>query len=175
MTHKIDDFSKLQVAQTHHFRHKGPPPKEDLDRIRAELRQRGAVTYDIWLPETRFLPFLIHKDEHIMGSVFGRYKALQGKPGVGRGALVATDQRVIFIDKKPLYMHTDELTFAIIGGVTYTRTGLFGLVTLHTRLGDYGVRTFNHTNAANFVDYIEMKCLQIEDKSSGSSYNTMLM
>ena len=167
MTQSVDEFSQRTTAQTQHFRHKGPPPKEGLERIRAELRRRGAVSYNMWLPETRYLTFLLHRDEHIMGSVYGRYKG-------GRGALVATDQRVLFLDKKPLYLHLDELTFAIIGGVTYSRTAVFGFVTLHTRLGDFGVRTLNHKNAANFVDYIETKCLQ-RTNESGAGYNSMLL
>jgi hypothetical protein len=168
MTTDVKDFSRRTTAQAYHFRHSGPPPKERFDRIKAELQQRGAVTYNMWLPETRYLAFLIHEDEHIMGSVYGRYKS-------GRGALIATDQRVIFIDKKPLFLHCDELTFAIIGGVTYSRTALFGFVTLHTRLGDFGVRTLNHKNAANFVDYIETQCLQQNIRPTGGLYNSMLM
>ncbi len=155
MTQSVDDFSKRTTAQTKHFRHRGPPPREALLRVKAELRQRGAMLYNMWLPETHYLPFILHKDEHIMGSVYGRYKD-------GRGALVATDQRVLFIDKKPLFLHCDELNFAIVGGVTYTRTGPVGSLTLHTRLGDFSLRTLNHKNAVNFVEYIEAKCLQAD-------------
>ncbi|HWB39196.1 MAG TPA: hypothetical protein VG604_03035 [Candidatus Saccharimonadales bacterium] len=59
-----------------------------------------------------------------------------------------------------MYMHVDEITFMIIGGITYTKAGFMSYVTLHTRLGDYKLRTFNMRSAANFVDYIETKCLQ---------------
>lgn len=144
-----------QVGQAYRFRHSGEPPIGALSRVKAELRVHGAVAYDLWLPETHYLPHIIHEDEHIMGTVFGRY------PG-GRGVLVATDQRVLFLDKKPGWMRCDEITFAVIGGVTRTRVGPVGTVTLHTRLGDYALRTFNQKNAENFVDYIESKCLQAE-------------
>lgn len=133
--------------------------KDHVQRVRRELREKGALEYNMLLPETYYLPAVIHEDEHIMGSVFGRYE--YGKTA-GRGALVATDQRVIFLDKKPLFVHYDELTFMIIGSVSYTRTALVGFVTLHTRLGDFQLRTFNHKNAYNFVEYIEDKCLQKE-------------
>lgn len=122
-------------------------------RIRKELKAAGAVAYDLHLPETQYLPNLLHPDEHIKGSVYGKYKA-------GRGALIATDQRVLFVDKKPLFLHYDELSFLVIGGVTFTKSGFVGRVTLHTRLGDYSLRTLNLKNAANFVNYIEKQCLQ---------------
>jgi hypothetical protein len=131
--------------------------------IRADLRAGGAMAYDFWLPETHYLPYIIHPDERIKGSVYGRYKDRNGT--IGRGALIATDQRLIFIDKKPLYVHYDELTFNIIGWVTYTRVSLMGYVTVHTRLGDFKLRTFNQKNALNFADYIEEQCLQNVDPS----------
>lgn len=133
--------------------------KPHSERIRQELKDVGALPYDLLLPETYYLPTVIHPDEHIMGSVFGRYNY---NGGTGRGALVATDQRVLFLDKKPLFVHYDELTFMIIGSISYTRSALIGYVTLHTRLGDFQLRTFNHRNAYNFVKYIEDVCLHHE-------------
>lgn len=144
-----------QIGQTYEFRHKGPPRPEALSRIKAELRVHGAVAYDLWVPETHYLPRIIHDDEHIMGTVYGRYKG-------GRGVLVATNQRVLFLDRKPGWLRCDEITFAVIGGVTRTRIGPVGNVVLHTRLGDYALRTFNQKNAENFVDYIESQCLQTQ-------------
>jgi len=155
----MEDIPK-QGSQTYQFRHAGKPLPGALERIKAELRAHGAVAYNLWLPETHYLPRIIHNDEHIMGTVYGRYKG-------GRGALIATDQRVLFLDKKPGWMRCDELTFAVIGGVTRTRIGPIGTVVLHTRLGDYPVRTFNQKNAENFVDYIETRCLQENSSNWG--------
>ncbi len=131
--------------------------KVHVERIRSELKSTGALWYDLLLPETYYLPAVIHHDEHIEGSVFGRYTL---RNTAGRGALIATDKRVIFLDKKPLFVHYDEINFMIIGSVTYTHTAFVGYVTLHTRLGDFQLRTFNQRNAYNFCEYIEEKCLQ---------------
>lgn len=127
--------------------------KPHAERINQELRDAGAVKYDLMLPETRYLPFVIHTDEHIGGSVYGRYEN-------GRGALIATDKRVLFLDKKPMFSRCDEIDYGVVGGVTRTGIGPKGFVTLHTRLGDYKIRTFNTQNAINFVNYIETKCLR---------------
>ena len=163
MTHNLDSFSKRITPQIHHFSHDIWPTTESLRRVKAELKQRGAVAYNVWLPETRALASLLHRDEHIMGSVFGKYED-------GRGALIATDQRALFVDKKPLFLHCDEIGYNVIGGVTYSRSGPFGYVTLHTRLGNFGLRTWNQNNAANFVDYIETKCLQSSASSKDFAY-----
>jgi hypothetical protein len=126
--------------------------KSHTARINAELRAGGAVAYNMWLPETHYLPHIIRDDEHIMGTVYGRYKD-------GRGVLVATDQRIIFLDKKPLFMHNDDIAYDIVSGLTRTRIGPIGTVTLRTREGSYKIRTFNQKNAKNFVEHIETKYL----------------
>lgn len=159
MTHTINEFADRTTPQTHHFPIVEPVPKAVVRHIKSELRRRGAMIYDMWLPETQYLPHVLHQDEHIMGSVFGRYN-LSRDNSVGRAAMVVTDQRVLFLDKKPLFVHVDELTFTIIGGITFSHVLFMSYVTLHTRLGDFKLRTFNRKNAANFVDYIETRCLQ---------------
>src|SRR5438128_176623 len=79
--------------------------KDRVNRINHELKQGGAVRYDLILPETHYLRYVIRSDEHIKGSVYGKH-------ATGRGVLVATNQRVLFIDKKPLFVHIDEIGYA---------------------------------------------------------------
>lgn len=146
-------FAKNMKPLTHQFDLQSTAPKTALNRIKQELRQKGAVAYDLRVPEVKYLPSILRPDEHIMGSVFGKHDQ-------GRGVLIATDQRVLFVDKKPLFLHVDEVTYALVGGVTFTKSLLSGYVTLHTRVGDYKLRTFNFKNAANFVDFIEARCVE---------------
>lgn len=142
-----------------------PTYDTDTERIYAELRVAGANRYDMKLPETHYLPTVIRPDEHVMVAVYGKYD-------IGRGALVATDRRILFIDKKPLFVQCDEIGFGVVGGVTQTRVGLSGIVTLHTRLGDYKLRTFNHKSANNFVSYIDEVCLQSLRKEPHYDFTT---
>jgi len=130
----------------------GTPSKSHVERVNEELRAAGAVAYNMLLPETHYLPHLIGEDEHIMGSVYRRYKD-------GRGVLVATDKRILFIDKKPLFTHHDDIAYRIVSGLTRTRIGPIGTVTLRTREGSYQIRTFNQKNAKNFVNHIENEYL----------------
>ena len=125
-----------------------------------DLRKLGAVMYDFWLPETHALPSIIHQDERIQGIVYGRYKHYGGEETEGRGALVATSKRILLVDKKPMFLRCDELTYEVVSGVTYTKAGPAGTVTLHTRAGDISVRTFNHRCAKTFVAAIETNRFQ---------------
>lgn len=121
-----------------------------------ELRTLGAVAFDLWLPESHALPNLLHLDEHVWGVVYGRYTNTS-KVETGRGMLVATDQRLLLINKKPLFVKCDEIAYRVISAITYTKAGIAGTVTVHTRMGDINVRTFNQKCARIFVEAIEAK------------------
>jgi hypothetical protein len=111
--------------------------------------------------ESRYLPSLIHTDEILGGVVFGKHAD-------GYAMLVATDRRIIFLDKKPLFVNEDEMTYDVIGGISISRAGIGTTVTLHTRLKDYTLRTFNQESAQKFVHYIELRCLEHNHAKEGS-------
>jgi len=129
--------------------------KTKADReIIARLKTLGAVAYDLVLPETKAMSSVIHPGEKLLGVVYGRYK--DDRDGtVSRGVLIATDQRVVLLNKKPLFTQNDEFAYRTIGGVEYTRVWPAGTVTLHNRMGDIHVRTFNRKCAETFVAAIE--------------------
>lgn len=122
--------------------------------LKKRLRELGAVGYDISLPETRSLPLVLFDTEEIIGIVYGRYRR-EDEVGAGRGLLVATNKRVVLIDKKPLYLRYDEITYENISGIGYTRVGWSGTVVLHAHFGKLQIRTFNHKCATNFVHSVE--------------------
>lgn len=139
--------------------------KYTQDDINDRLRRLGAVAYDIWLPETHSLPYILREGERIEGIVYGKYKQTSGGTlSEGRGALVVTNQRILLIDKKPLFLKYDELSRAIVTGVTYARAGIAATVILHTRAGDIHVRTMNKKCATTFVAAVENECFNGLDR-----------
>lgn len=124
-----------------------------LDRVRQELINAGVSKYGLIKAESRYLPTIIHEEEHIGGVVYGRYKG-------GLAMLVATDQRVMFLDKKPMFVTMDELTYDVVSGVKYNRAGLVDTITLHTRVQDYFIRFVSEECAHKFVKYLENRRLE---------------
>ncbi len=122
-------------------------------RVWDELKDVGVGAVGLRTPEAKELVRIIHPDEHIGGVVYGRYSG-------GLAWLIATDRRVIFMDKKPLFAITDELTYDVVSGVKSGRAGLFSSVTLHTRISDYSIRIVNTKCAKIFVNYIESRRLE---------------
>ncbi len=132
---------------------KRPHKLTHKQRIALELRKLGVSEFAMYRMESRYLPTIIHDKEHLRGVVYGHCK-------VGFAMLVATDRRVIFFDKKPLFVNKDELTYDVVSGVSFSAAGLGSTVTLHTRVNDYTLRTFNRKCASTFVAYIESRRLE---------------
>jgi general stress protein 26 len=121
-----------------------------IARIRKELKEVGMTFYGFMKLETDHLPELIHSDEHIKGVVYGR---LEGK--LDSIMLVATDKRILFVDYKPFFKNSDEITYEVVAGIKMTTIGPFAGVVLHTRVQEYALRFVNIHCANVFVDYIE--------------------
>jgi hypothetical protein len=127
--------------------------------IKNGLRALGADGFDLLLPETHALVDIIHNDEVIVGIVYGRYKQNNAEQASGRGVLVATNHRLLLVDKKPVFLKCDELSYNVVSGVSYSKAGIAGTVTVHSRTGDISVRTYNAKCANIFVEAIEVRCL----------------
>lgn len=133
------------------------PALTHQDRIKQELTQLGVSRAALLTSEATYLPHIIHQNETIGGVVYGKHPD-------GFSMLIATDKRVIFLDKKPLFVNEDELTYDVVSGVRNSHTGMGTTVTLHTRVKDYPIKTINHKCADGFVSYIESRRLEHEMK-----------
>jgi general stress protein 26 len=129
---------------------------EHRQRVQLQLRKAGATWYGLLKNESRHLPHLIHPSESIEGIAYGRYEQ-------GGCMLVATNSRILFLDKKPLFTFSDELTYDVIAGVGCSRQGYFAKVTLHTRFNDTVVEYVNWRAAEQFVRYIERRRIEEPD------------
>ncbi|MBI1857195.1 pyridoxamine 5'-phosphate oxidase family protein [Candidatus Saccharibacteria bacterium] len=129
---------------------------EHINRVKKELAEAGVTGYGLVKSESRYLPQIIHENEHIGGAVYGQF-------GSGSAMLIATDHRIIFLDRKPMFTTNDELTYDVVSGVKLNQGGLFTAVTLHTRVADYALRYVNLKCARRFVKYIESRRLESND------------
>ncbi len=127
-------------------------------RIKNELKAAGVTSFGMKKFAIKYLPKVIHKNEHVKGIVYGRYNDNSGA-ALNEGVLIATDLRVIFLDHKPGFTKKEEITYDVVSGVKIT-SALFSAVTLHTRLGDFTVRFANSKCAAIFVSYVEERRLE---------------
>lgn len=131
-------------------------PKVHRARIERELKAAGVSYFALSSAEAKYLPSIIHHNEHVSAAVFGRCKT-------GLVMLVATDKRIIFLDKKPLFANEDEINFQAVNGISWGAVGFGATVNLHTRVVDYHIRTLSRKSAEIFAHYIENRCLENPD------------
>ncbi|HEY5806058.1 MAG TPA: PH domain-containing protein [Candidatus Saccharimonadales bacterium] len=135
-------------------------PTPHAERIKQELREAGVGWFGFMKFGIRYLHKLIHPDEHIHGIVFGRYRAMPGVLSWEEGMLVATDRRVLFVDRKPGFLRVDDIAYDVVAGVEVSKAGMFSGVTLFTKLGDFPLRFVKSVCAEKFVRYVEMRRLE---------------
>ena len=123
-------------------------------RIMAELEVIGVPRYARATRAVRYLPYIIHPDEHLEAVVSGRETALGG------AILVSTDRRIVFVVKRMFFLRDDEIGFRSVRGVSYMHSMISSCVVLHTQMGDYSVRTFNRRCADAFMKSIERHGLE---------------
>lgn len=147
--------------------HYADDARQQVQRIRQQLRSLGAVWYDFLVPETHSIPLFMHTGEDVLGVVYGRYKYIDMSHSlVGRGVLVATNERVLLVDKKPFYTHCDEIPYRNISGITYGRVGFMGTIMLFTKIGTISIRTFNRNLSQSIVEVIEENIFKAREGGS---------
>jgi general stress protein 26 len=139
--------------------------EDKKDSISKELENAGVTHSRIHPFTNNYLPKVINDDEHIHAAVFGRRKESEGFFGFVEGVLVATNQRVIFLDHRPGYTTMDEITYDVISGVNISATIFSSSVTLFTKVLDYKISFVNHAAATQFAKYIEGRITKHEDRT----------
>lgn len=122
------------------------------ERIRRELRDLGVSWWGMLYGECRYLHTIVRDKESVEAVTYGRHAG-------NRALLVATNQRLIYIDKKPLYTHIDEITYEVIGGVSFSQGIIYGELVLHSNVDDYHLKVFNKKCGLWMRKYIEQRCL----------------
>jgi general stress protein 26 len=129
------------------------------ERIKDELREAGVTRYGLAKFASKYLPSLIRENEHIEAVAYGRYKDEVSTIGT-EGMLIATNIRVIFLDHKPGYTTTDEISYDVVSGIKKTTAGFFSALTLHTRISNYTIRFANAKCVDRFVHYVGERRLE---------------
>jgi len=137
-------------------------------RIREELKAAGVTGFGLNKFNSRYLPQVIHDHEHILGVIYGRFGEGPGLLSLTDRMVVATDLRVVSLNRKPGYTYVDEFTYDIIDGVVETRAGPFAAVTLNTKVAHFTIRFVNVRCADIFVHYIEKRRLEHFQKREAS-------
>ena len=119
-----------------------------IRRVRQELALNGITRHGLARAESCYVPDIIDPDEHIKAAILGRRAG-------GAAMLIATDERLIFLDRMPLIAISDEMSFKAVSTVKHYSIGPFATVELHSKEGEYVLNRVDKRAAAAFVRFIE--------------------
>jgi len=129
--------------------------EDSEDKIKHEmcviegLRDAGFSACQLRHLESRRLPEIVEKDEHIKAAIYGKAE-LRGK-----AVIVATDKRVIYFDHTPFLDTLDEFNYNVISGISYSTNGFSWSITVRTRSGNRTLEGVKNNQADKFINYIE--------------------
>ena len=136
-------------------------PQTKAKRVKRELLDAGATVYGLLKAESRYLPKVLHDNEHIEAVIYGQHNS-------SSAMLVATDERILYVDKKPMVVMSDEVSYEVISGVQFDVHTLFATVVLHTPVKNYEFKCVNLHCAEKFSRHIEKHRLEREHKEPES-------
>lgn len=129
-------------------------------RIKQELKNACATYYGLLKFNSRFLPKVIHSNEHIIGVIYGRFAEGPGLLSLTDRMVVATDRRLIALNHKPGYTDLIEFTYDVVDGVEHSQAGPFAAVKINTKTGPYNLRFVRKACAEKFVHYLEKRRIE---------------
>lgn len=133
--------------------------KAHAARVRQELTEAGVSKYGLIKSEARYLHKIIHPNEHVRAVVFGQHNS-------SSAMLAATEERLIYLDKKPMVLISDDFDYQAVNGVEFDIHTLFATLSLQTAVGNYVIRYANIKCAEKFKEYVDQKKLELDQPST---------
>lgn len=115
-----------------------------LSAIQKELALAGVPRRILRSSETRALTNILNQDETIIGCMQGMYDE-------GIGLVVATNARLLIINKSFFWTRVEDESYAMVNSVLYKKGVVFGKFFLSTRARKY---TFNVLKADPIEDFL---------------------
>ncbi len=131
--------------------------KAKVRRVRRELLEAGVTMYGLLKAESRHICDVLHDNEHIEAAVYGQHHS-------SSVMLFATDDRIIFFDKKPTATLLDEVSYEVVSGIEFDIHLFTATLVLHTPVKNYDIKFANLRCAQKFAQHIENKRLEKKEE-----------
>lgn len=101
-------------------------------------------------PELKVLHKILKRGESVNHCIYGFYQA-------GSGLLVATNERVMFIDKRPFFLNIEEIRYGIIRDISVKFNYLTAQISVNGGLKRLDFRTVSDARLRELSTYIDSK------------------
>lgn len=122
------------------------------EKVRQQLKSINADFQFVGRAELRELPKILFEDEILQHVVFGRYVN-------GFALLCATNQRILLIDKKPLYLTLEDIRYDMISDMRFSHRLLDTSVVLGTVHKPIRFISYNQTRLREMTTYVQKRVM----------------
>lgn len=137
-----------------------------MKQIKAELHAVGVTRYGSLKSEVDKIPSLLLPDEHIVGAIYGNVDS-------SSSMMLATTNRLLFVDVRPMHVVTDEISYANVSDLRVDFGMVYAKVTLLTRSREFKFKYVNQTCARIFMNALETIALGNGHEKAESLYKEM--
>lgn len=129
--------------------------------INAQLSRLGVRPSRWFRAELRELEHILHNDEEIAAFATGRYFG-------GLAILVATDHRLILVDKKPMFLSVEDIRYDMISEINYSARLINSHITVftinkqHSFISSYR----NRIQLRHLTYFVQQRILSLHQNSS---------
>lgn len=122
--------------------------------VERQLKRIG-VSFRFWgKAELRELPKILLEGEQIKGCINGRYEG-------GFAMLCATDQRLLLIDKKPLFLTVTDLRYDMISEVDYGYRLLDASIQVCTPNKTFSFEAWRQKELRDIAVYVQQRVIEL--------------
>jgi len=125
-----------------------------------QLQLLGIKPGRVFLGEIRVLPSILLDDEVIQQYMSGRYDA-------GPAILVATNRRLILIDKKPFNLTIEDIPYDMISEVEYSVQAFNAYITIHSISKTMHMMSFRQSALTKFAGFVQARVMQLRANNQG--------
>jgi len=120
----------------------------DISKVLDQLSAVGYKTRAWQRSEVRELCNVLHEDEVIFQATNGHYEG-------GFSLLVATDTRLILVDRKPLFLTLDSIAYSMIQEVTFNYRLLNSTIHIYTSNKTLDFSSWNHAQIRAILTHVQ--------------------
>lgn len=131
-----------------------------LDEIHQQLKNLDDVSKFFGKKEIKELPNILWEDEKLE-------KLVQGFYTKGNGVLVATNKRLIFIDKGLLYgVRVEDFPYDKISSIQYSTGMVLGKITIFTSGNNAVIEQIDKSQVKIFAEYVRARISGVKEHAS---------
>lgn len=131
----------------------------DLEEVKAQIQKQSGISKFLGRREIKELPSILWEDEVIENMIQGTYNN-------GTGILVATNKRLIFIDKGLIKLSVEDFPYDKISTLQYKTGILLGNMTVFTSGNRAEIKNLAKNETKPFAEYVRARITQKSDHAS---------